>query len=518
MLLLLGGINSQAHERYWVVFSNKCGSTLNSSDFHPDVFERISNRNGSYNDSSDFPLSGRYIERVKAITNNLGHHSRWFNAIAVKATHMQVNALRKLSFVEDIIPIQGEFFVAKYKQMDKKSTEFEDLRARQVARFNAEAFRSNGINGKGVRIAIFDAGFPGVDSHQAFEHIRRSNKIIATYDFTRNKANVYRGNQHGTMVLACIAGLYNGKPMGLATEAEFMLAITEVGREPFSEEENWVAALEWAHRNGAQIVNSSLGYTYHRYYPEQMDGRSTFISRAAAKAASKGILVVNAAGNEGDSRWEVIGAPADADSILTVGGVSPYDHLHISFASYGPTVDGRLKPNVSAFGTALVANKKGGYSTASGTSFASPLTAGFAACALQATPGVSARELLTLIERSGDLYPYFDYAHGYGVPQATPFMSQPDTIPIPEFISFNENGDAMHVWINNFESAKLTGYNTTHMFWHIRKPNGTLAEYGVIRVYQAQAFSYNYNSLQIEKGQGFSLWVNYLGRTYSVNL
>ena len=113
-----------------------------------------------------------------------------------------------------------------------------------------------------------------------------------------------------------------------------------------SEEENWLAAMEWADKHGADIINSSLGYTYHRYYQRQMDGHSTIVSRAASLAAKKGILVVNAAGNDGDNFWQVIGAPADADSILTVGGVNPLQGFKIRFSSIGPTYDGRLKPNI----------------------------------------------------------------------------------------------------------------------------------------------------------------------------
>ena len=67
------------------------------------------------------------------------------------------------------------------------------------------------------------------------------------------------------MVLSCIAGVKDSVRLGLAPNAEFLLARTERSRrEPFSEEENWLAAAEWADRNGADIINSSLGYVHHR--------------------------------------------------------------------------------------------------------------------------------------------------------------------------------------------------------------------------------------------------------------
>ncbi len=515
LLLLQLPLLLVSQNRYWVFFSNKQGSVLDTEAFHPLALERRIQMGLNGFDSTDFPVSGNYIQQVSDRVKRVGKPSRWLNAVAVEASNAQLNKISQLPFVKSVEPVQGHFYVAEYSEEPFDNSYINDLRERQLARFNGDYFRSQNINGKGVRVAIFDAGFPSVDTHAAFEHLRRDKRIIATYDFTRNSTNVYRANSHGTSVLSCIAGINNGQPMGLATGAEFLLAITEVGREPFSEEENWLAALEWADRNGAQIINSSLGYTYHRYFPEQMDGKTSFVSRAATMAARKGILVVNAAGNEGSSKWSVIGAPADADSILTVGGVSPSSHLHINFASYGPTADGRLKPNVSAFGEAQVANKKGGYSSASGTSFASPLTAGFAACALQLNPKATAMELLKIIEQSADLYPYYDYAHGYGVPQANLLSNSTQNKQTGNKVNFEKNDDGVFVVISDFMPQQQAGYNTTHMFWHIRKPNGMLVEYGVIRVFQSKAFFVPTNSTQ---DNGNSLWVNYLGETYSYSL
>lgn len=166
----------------------------------------------------------------------------------------------------------------------------------------------------------------------------------------------------------------------MASNAEFLLARTEVNAEPFAEEEWWLAAAEWAGKNGAHIINSSLGYTYHRYFPEQMDRKTSLVARAANMAASKGIIVVNAMGNDGDNSWKAVGTPADADTVLSVGSVDPYKEYKINFSSFGPTVDGRMKPNVTNSGFAAVAVKKDKLGNAHGTSFASPLISGFVAC------------------------------------------------------------------------------------------------------------------------------------------
>ena len=187
-------------------------------------------------------------------------------------------------------------------------------------------------------------------------------------------------------------------------------------------------AVEWADRNGANIISSSLGYGKDRYYTKDMDGKS-YVAKAANLAARKGMLVVNSAGNEADDKtWQYIITPSDADSALCIGGIthSLTDYEHISFASFGPTADGRQKPNLCAFGHAWAASPKNdnAYEMVYGTSFSCPLVAGFAACAWQASKGKTNMEMFDLLQRSADLYPYCDYAFGYGVPQAGFFVGR----------------------------------------------------------------------------------------------
>jgi serine protease AprX len=368
------------------------------------------------------------------------------------------------------------------------------LLIKQIQSMEGNVFEAAGINGSGVRIAIFDGGFPDVDTHPAFEHIRNEGRIKGTYDFVRKKDFVYSYNSHGTMVMSNIGGMYKGKPMGLATGAEFLLARTEKNTEPFSEEVNWAAALEWADKNGAHIVNSSLGYTYHRYFPYEMDGQTAFVSRMANTATSKGILVINAAGNDGDNSWTVIGAPADADSILTVGGINPDTDYKISFSSVGPTSDFRRKPNVVAYGKTVVASTKDKTTIAFGTSFASPLVAGFAACAKQLHPTLNGIELKEFIEQSGMLYPYFDYSHGHGIPVASKAMNK-DSNSIEANFIFKDTGNNYKVKIN--DNQKITKaknpaktYNNYFYFAYINDQN-IICEWGIIIVTE--------NSFNIQK-------------------
>jgi len=501
-LVAVMGSNALGQTRYWVFFTDKKGVTLDSASFC-NQFWAI---NGA--EETDYPVSDQYISAVGSIAKSTGHTTRWFNAVAVEANSRQLKQIAKLPFVKDVRPTEGYFSVANHSASIMSNDEIVlDLAFRQTERMGGRYFRDSSITGKGVRIAIFDGGFPGVDKHEAFEHIRKENRIIATYDFTKNKTNVYHSNNHGTNVMSCIGGMYGDVPLGLAPDAEFLLAITEVAKEPFSEEENWLAAVEWAHRNGAKIINSSLGYTYHRYFTNQMDGRTSLVARAALLAARKGMLVVNAAGNEGTDEWRAIGTPADADSILTIGGVSPDTHLHIDFSSYGPTADGRRKPNVSAFGKAVVAKPTGGYNTAFGTSFASPLVAGFVACAWQLNPDMTNMELLEAIQQSADLYPYFDYAHGYGVPQAGYFINGPTNYA--QSFDLYEYDTYYLVRVPNKTVDLISGYNTSVMFYSIVNPEGLITEYSAVRVYSPNALRIYKESLS----KGDKLYIHYLGYT-----
>lgn len=450
-------------------------------------------------DITDYPVKQDYVNAVGRMVDSTTHTLRWFNALAVIATEDQIALVEQLPFVKEIAELKAKAILAG-APVDgfnrALSTYHMEMLEGQTAIMGLKTFHEAGFDGKGVRVAIFDAGFPTVDINPAFEYIRKDNRILMTHDFVRNKDDVYRASAHGTMVMSCIGGKFGDTLIGLATGAEFILARTErAAIEPFSEEENWLAAVEWADKNGADIVNSSLGYTKHRYFPEQMDGRTSFVSRAANLAARKGLLIVNAAGNEGGGEWKYVGTPADADSVLSVGGVDHDTHYHTSFSSYGPTADGRMKPNVCAYGH-VIASGKSGLEKTQGTSFASPLVAGFAACALQSNRDLSNMELFREIEKSGTLYPYYDYAHGFGIPQASYFVENKKKAE-PTFV-IEENGDEFEVLIGddylpdafkNIDSLDAIGefempvdVEAPKLFYSIEAEDGSLEKYYVVAV------------------------------------
>ena len=438
---------------YWVVLKDKAGTTFDPySYFDAKAIERYRQVGADLYDVSNYPLNQEYVMQVNAIANEEVGQSRWLNAVAVMATGEQAAAIERLPFVERVDMIASSMEVASVERTENnRSTSQESMSSNegsgmvtntlqitdQLKRMQGDMFVERGIDGTGVRIAVFDGGFHAVNTHQAFKHLRDNGLIKATWDFTKKQEFVYDNHTHGTMVLSCIAGRLGERLLGLATGAEFLLAKTEVEPEPFKEEVWWAQAAEWADKNGADIINSSLGYTKDRHYTWEMDGRS-YVAKAANLAASKGILVCNSAGNSGsDNNWKIIGTPADAEDILSVGGIvaSLTTYQHISFSSYGPTADNRMKPNVCAFGYAEVADPHNDTATefAAGTSFSSPLTAGFCACAWQVMKGKmgKAQKMKHLVEESGDLYPYYDYALGYGVPQASYFLDEEKRIVEP---------------------------------------------------------------------------------------
>ena len=433
---LLAVVGMAQDKCYWVFFTDKNDTQFDPyTDFDSKAIERYRQCGADLYDISNFPLNDSYISTVGGYSTEVFGESRWLNALGVTATQENAMLIEQLPFVAKVQEIVTNGTMASVdcrvasqssapRNDDSDANAPADILTDQVKRFGGLYFQEKGIDGKGLRICVMDGGFPGVDTHPAFKHLRDNHQILKTYNFPNKKEDVYGWSSHGTMVLSCIAGINkDGQKMGLATGAEFLLARTEIEPEPFIEEVWWAQGAEWADKNGADIINSSLGYGKDRHWTKDMDGTS-YVAKAAQKAAEKGILICNSAGNEGDDgRWMTIITPADAENVLTVGGINANlnNYQHVGFSSYGPTADKRLKPNVVAFGMADVADPDGDYTYAAGTSFSSPLTAGFAACAWQTKRDLTALQMKAEIEKSADLYPYFDYAYGYGVPQAAYF-------------------------------------------------------------------------------------------------
>ncbi|MFZ9296001.1 MAG: S8 family peptidase, partial [Bacteroidia bacterium] len=178
---------------------------------------------------------------------------------------------------------------------------------------------------------------------------------------------------------------------------------------------------EYADSVGVDIITTSLGYTEfdnpqqnHNY--ASLNGKTAPMSIAATMAARKGILVINAAGNEGNGPWKYISVPADADSILAVGAVDTTGRV-ASFSGYGPTADGRIKPDVSACGWGTwICDGASNCFYGNGTSFAAPLLAGAAACYWQQHKTLSNIEILNRIKSKSSFAQKPNNRIGWGVP------------------------------------------------------------------------------------------------------
>lgn len=382
----------------------------------------------------DLPVSPAYVQQLKAVPGvQLWYTSRWFNAAVVACDSATLGQLRALPFVQNTRTLnrglpQGSVqprpaAAAPSDQPATDRSQYGKAYA-QIRQVGAERMHAAGFRGEGLQIAVFDAGFTGVNTASVFAAMFAENRLLSTFNVVDKSGAVFGRDSHGTQCLSAMAGNEPGRYVGTAPNASYRLFITEDnagGTEHPVEEINWLVAAESADSAGVDIISSSLGYTTFdapspSYSYADMNGRTALSTRAAAVAARVGMLVVNSAGNDGNNAWRYIAAPADADSIMTVGAADSLGRVG-SFSSRGPTADGRLKPNLSAMGVATaIVNPNGAISRGNGTSYACPVLAGMAAGFWQANPRLTAQQVIRLLQRSGSQAAAPDNDLGYGIP------------------------------------------------------------------------------------------------------
>ncbi len=437
ILALLTIVQLSAQEQnYWVLLSDKSSTPYSIDSPAEFLSQRAIDRRemqGIGVDQRDLPADPSYIDQISDIEGvTLRYSSRWFNAIALRCEPSvlpEIEALPFVGLVKNAIKLKGETLPIDAQTIDRPSAVIDSrlpinygLSENQVKDLNGHILHDLGYEGEGMVIAILDAGFDNVDSMETLAHVRDTDRILSTRDFVDGGVEVYEEHSHGRFVLSCIAGIKDGEAYGTATQASFHLLRTEdVGSESTVEEFNWIAAAEYADSVGADVLNTSLGYTNYddeedSYTYEDMDGNTAWITQGADVAASRGMLVVNSAGNSGTQDFHFIGAPADADSVLAIGSIDA-DSLHTSFSSFGPSFDGRVKPNVCAQGR-LAAGIDGDDEVVliNGTSFSSPILAGLATCLWQAAPEATNMQVFEAIEMSAHLYSNPNDSLGYGIP------------------------------------------------------------------------------------------------------
>lgn len=391
--------------------------------FSPAAVQRRETRASVPWSESDFPVDPRYVRAVRSAGAELVHESRWLNAVSARCDAACRTRLSSFSFIKEIRGVAAyhrplERIEPSFAAVDSLAPAGAPLKygnsREQLTQLKVPTAHQKGFAGQGEIVAIFDGGFR--KDHAAFkDHV-----VVAEHDYVFDDNNVSNDiitDSHGTGTWSCVGGSAPGILYGPAYQAKFILAVTEdIRSETRVEEDNWVAAFEWADRLGATVISSSLGYT-DWYNPSDFNGTTPVTSRMASTAAKKGILVVNSAGNSGPEA-STLGAPADAKDILAVGAVSSTG-LIANFSSRGPTADGRLKPEVVARGVQTwVASSFSptSYGRSNGTSFSCPLTAGFSAVLLSAHPDwtpLQAREavMMTASRKGGP-----DNTYGYGIP------------------------------------------------------------------------------------------------------
>jgi hypothetical protein len=443
-IFLIQDMGAQA--KYWVRFTNKNGTPYTTSNPSAFLTNKSIQRRTTYSiavDQTDLPVTPSYVQQVGSVGGvTVLYASKWINGVAIIVTNTAaLNVINSFSFVAGSGPVNRyrinlppspvNAAVQEGRSMSTKATgNYYGGSLTQVQQLGVDCIHSQGYRGQGMTIAVLDAGFYKANVNRAFDSLINRGGILGTRDFVTGGTSVYEDDAHGAEVLSCMAALIPDTIVGTAPRADFWLLRTEdVNSETPSEEYNWIRGAEFADSVGADIFTTSLGYTqfdngaYDHTYAT-LNGKTANMSIAATMAARKGILVLNAAGNEGDNGWHYISVPADADSIITVGAIDASSNM-ASFSSYGPTADGRIKPDLTARGVgswvlepySMMA--QGG----NGTSFATPILAGAVACFWQAHPGMRNVRVIDTLRKTASFRGAPDNHHGWGTPNMCLILS-----------------------------------------------------------------------------------------------
>lgn len=393
-------------------------------------------------DSTDLPVSRAYIDSIAKIPNvTILNTSRWLNQVLIQTTDAAaLPKIQLLPFVKKSSPAASRpaFPVAPEEKLNEVLTEISSgTNYRQSINENyynygnafgqihiheGEFLHDNGFRGEGMTVAILDAGFLSYLTSPSFDSVRLNNRVLGTWDFVKNEASVNEDHPHGMYCFSIMASNRPGVLVGTAPKANYYLFRTEEAATEYPvEEQNWAVAAEVADSLGVDLITSSLGYSTfddpalnHTY--ADMNGKNTMITRAADMAVKKGMIVTNSAGNSGSSSWKYLIAPADGDSVFAIGAVNVNGQV-ASFSSYGPSADGRIKPDIASVGwNTVVTNTVGNAVQGSGTSFSNPNIAGLITCLWQAFPEFNNMEILNAVKKSSSRYTNPDDRIGYGIP------------------------------------------------------------------------------------------------------
>jgi len=395
--------------------------------------QRAINRRLKYKipiDETDLPVNSYFIDSLKRLGLQILHVSKWLNSATVATNDTELmDTIHRISFItstqltkpaKEMMPKR---IVSKFEEEDTETGNQDEIEVseNQLKLHHGDYLHQKKCKGEGMQIAIFDAGFSGVDVLPSFAHLIENKQILGTYSFVYNNSYVFDYHTHGTMVLGLLVAQHSNYHPS-APNASYWLLQTEDGTSEYIvEEDNWVAAAEFADSAGVDIFTTSLGYSefnlaQQNHQWSDLNGKTSRIAIASTMASEKGILVVNSAGNSGNKAWKYITTPADAQNILAVGATDIKGE-YAYFSSLGYPENEQIKPDIAAFGyNVATININNNIQLGSGTSFAAPIISGLSACLWQAFPTLSNVELMDVIKKSADQYRTPDFLKGYGVP------------------------------------------------------------------------------------------------------
>ncbi len=439
---------SAQFNRHIIYFTNKGFNPHTLDQPLTYLSQRSIDRRTRYNialDSTDLPITPDYLNAVASVSNvTVLGWSKWLNAVAIRTTDpAAITTIESMPFVRSVAPVASrpaatpvtpDKFAERTPLPDITPTHRRNQNTQNdffdygnwggMVQLHRGSFLHNyGFRGQTVQIAFMDAGYFKYLDIPTFDSARTNNRILETWDFVKQESSVNEDHVHGMQCLSTVAAYMPGVFVGTAPEASYYLYRTEEASTEYPIELLYLAAgYERADSAGADVTSTSLGYSRydhpsfdHTY--ADMDGNTTIGAIAADMGAKKGMLMVVAAGNEGNGSWKFITTPGDADSVLTVGAVNTDRHV-AGFSSYGPTSDGQIKPTLSAvgWGAAVASHITGEPYPSNGTSFACPNLAGIASCLWQAFPEVNNMQLIEALKISAHQYSTPDDRQGYGIP------------------------------------------------------------------------------------------------------
>jgi|AMFO01.1.fsa_nt_gi hypothetical protein len=446
-------------------------------------------------DWRDLPVYEPYVRGVEALGAGLRHRTRWLNGASFRMSLEVLRRVAELPYVARIQPV-ARGVVPRLESRGGGTPprdSFYGASYGQLAEIGVPAAHEAGFTGAGVLLMMLDTGFR--KDHEAFAHA----DVVAEWDFVFGDGNVQNepeddpnAHNHGTATWGTLGGYSPGQVIGPAYNASFVLAKTEdIRSETHAEEDNYVAALEWADTLGVWMTSASLIYLWFDdntgYGYEDLDGDTAVITVAVDIAAQKGILCVNAMGNYGPDPG-TLGTPADADTIIACGAVDSLGEV-TWFSSRGPTYDGRTKPELCARGLDCWAPSADGtdtYGWASGTSLSTPLIGGAAALVLEAHPEWGPVEVIEALKATGDHAQNPDNDYGWGRPDVyEAIFSQTPIYPLPFSLVAPADGSVPTLplvlrWQASEDLDSPDPPTYTVRIWEVGAPGDTLVHAGIV--------------------------------------